>query len=238
MSQQYGGLPPLTPPSSTPPSTPAGLSWTDTWIKALTQPSEETYAAIASDAVPGSDSKAYTWVFLASIISQLIAVIASFAFYRTTTLAGPGGAAFEQFRSSSPLISLICSPIFAAISVLLFIVLTGITQLIAGAFGGTGTYSKLLYTTAAFSAPMAILTAVLGLIPFVGCFNLVLGIYSIVLDVIAVKAVNQFSWGKAILSSLVIWILLLIFAAVIVIVILAILGPSIGNIFSNIVREL
>ena len=52
----------------------------------------------------------------------------------------------------------------------------------------------------------------------------------------AVKAVNQFGWGKAIASSVL--PLALILVPVAVIAILLLLGPVIGNVFSNIVGEM
>ena len=148
--------------------------------------------------------------------------------YRGTPLAGGG----------SILTNLICAPVAGAIAVLIAAVLTLITQAIAGALGGTGSYEKLLYTTAAFTAPLGIVGAVMSLIPVVGLLGFVIGIYEIVLQVTAVKAVNQFGWGKAIMSSIVIWACVLVLVAVVVIVILALLGPSIGTIFSNIVDSL
>src|SRR5882724_10827280 len=116
----------------------------DTWIRALTQPTEENYMEITSDAGPGSDSKAYTWIFLSSIISGLISVIISFILpppsFNGISLGRPGFAAI--------LISVICVPI---IGILIFAVVVAIIQVVARALGGTGTYSQLLYTSAAFS---------------------------------------------------------------------------------------
>ena len=124
------------------------------------------------------------------------------------------------------------------IGVVLFAIFTVITQAIAGALGGTGNYSKLLYARSAAVAPLSIIYGVLGIIPVVSCLVFPLLIYGVWLDVIAVKATNQFSWGKAVMSSIGIWILLFILVAVLIIVVLALLGPSIGTVFSNIVRTL
>jgi len=227
------------PPSITPapPSGPPGFSWSQTWIKALTQPSVATYEQIASDAPFGSNSKAYTWIFISALISSLISVLGGSLTARTQTFpaAVPSSVSFE---SPNAVLSIICSPVIAVIAVLFFAIFVAITNLIARALGGTGTYSKLLYVSAAISAPLSIINGILGLIPIVNCLSIPLGIYAIVLDVMAVKAVHQFGWGQAILSSFVIWIVLLILVAVLIIVILALLGPAIGDIFSNTVRSL
>lgn len=230
MSQQYGDL---TPPTPTTPSNPPppGLSWSNTWIRALTQPTEQNYAEIASDAPPGSNSKAYSWVFIATIIAALLNLIVAFVFQRSAIQ----GVNIFTLLGGNAIIGLICIPIQGLLSILIFAIVIGLTQLIAGAMGGKGTYSKLLYTTAAFSAPLTIVSTIIGAIPSVGLLNIVLALYAIVLDVLTIKAVNQFGWGKAILSSIVIWLLLLILVAVVIIVIIALIAPAIGNVFSNIV---
>src|ERR1044071_5575602 len=128
MSQQYGGLPPLTPPLPTPPATPAGLTWSDTFIRALTQPSEETYQTIASDTPVGSNSKAYTWIFTAAVISQLIAIVGSFLFFRTPTFSSTNPEFAQQVQSSALLINLICAPVVGLLSILGFAISVGITQ--------------------------------------------------------------------------------------------------------------
>ena len=97
----------------------------------------------------------------------------------------------------------------------------GITHLIARSVVGTGTYSQLLYTSAVTSAPAWIINRFLGLIPVVNGLTIPLGIYVLVLDMLAVRAVHQLGWGQAILSSFSIWVLLLIFAAFVSVVILA-----------------
>ncbi|MEP7289019.1 MAG: YIP1 family protein [Chloroflexota bacterium] len=233
MSNQ-SGLPPMMPINSgnNDPSGPR-LSWSDAWAKALTQPSVESFEEIANS-TPESNNTAYLWIFVVSIISSIIRAALSTAF--ASSLGSTQQYAYSP--GTTIITGLICSPVIGAISVLFFAIYIGITQAIAGALDGTGSYRKLLYTAAAYAAPLSLVTAVLGSIPLVNCLTLPLGLYSIYLNVLSVKAVNQFGWGKAILSSFVIWIVVVVLIAVVIIVILAILGPSIGEIFSNITRSL
>jgi hypothetical protein len=117
----------------------------------------------------------------------------------------------------------------------------GLTQLIASALGGTGSYSKLVYAFATYSAPLAIISSIVGSIPYVNYLAFPLSIYGMVLNVIAVKAVNQFGWGKAIASSWLILasiLLVVVLVAVMVIAILTLLGPIIGSVFSGIIQGL
>ncbi len=66
----------------------------------------------------------------------------------------------------------------------------------------------------------------------------IVGIYGLVLNIMAVKAVHQLDWGRAIASSAVIWVGLLCCVSVVIIAVLTLLGPSIGNVFSNIIENL
>lgn len=153
----------------------------------------------------------------------------------------------ELFRNSPGIIfALCCLPLTAGLSVLSLIINAAVTQFIARLLGGTGTYSQLVYAFAAYTAPITIVSSILGVLgaalPVLGfIFSPLLGIYSLVLNVMAVKAVNQFSWGKAILTSVIIFVLVLIIVSVIVGVVIAILaasGGAINDIFQNIIRNM
>ena len=105
-----------------------------------------------------------------------------------------------------------------------------ITQAIAQKLGGTGTYTKLVYTFAAYLAPLIIVSFLVLSVPFGGSVFYLYGwsnnavsnlqtisvtlalavwvclvIYGTALNVMAVKAINQFGWGKAIVSNLLIF---------------------------------
>ena len=180
------------------------------WSKALTKPNEQTFVEIASS--PNAKSTtAYLWVFIGSLIqSFLIALVQSRLMvtymeqYGMGESLGGGGIA-------STLITAICgAPILAALTTLFFAIGVFIIQWLAKMFGGRGTAEQLAYTMAAIVAPFSIVVGIISLfsaIPFVGlCFSVILsiaGIYVFVLEAMAVKAVNQVSWGAAIGSLLI-----------------------------------
>ncbi len=60
----------------------------------------------------------------------------------------------------------------------------------------------------------------------------------LVLNVIAVKAVHGLTWSKAALSSVALWGLLCCVVGGVIMVILALLGPAMGNVFSNMVTAI
>jgi uncharacterized membrane protein len=201
---------PNTPPSS---GTPGPAGWMSVWIKAITQPNEQTFVDITEH--PDMSARtAYIWVFIAGTISGIIQAIAQAISTATGLNALSQIPGLEQYFPQTSgaggfalgaLVGGICaSPFVGLLSVLFFALLVAIIQWIAKLFGGTGTYDKLLYAFAAISVPFTIVSSLLVLlsaIPFVGiCTGIIsigLSIYVLVLQVMAVKAVNRFGWGQA-----------------------------------------
>jgi hypothetical protein len=188
---------------------PSGVSeWVSVWRDALTRPSDQTFARIAQS----SNAKlttAFLWVFLGSLVSSLLAIPAQGQLMRQMTEAlGLEGQGLPT--AGGGLLGAICAaPVGAVISVLVFAVVVGIVQLLARMFGGRGTFDQLAYAIAAIVTPFYLVSGVLGLlsaIPYVGlCFGLLgfaAAIYVLVLEVMAVKGVNQFGWGQALASML------------------------------------
>jgi Yip1-like protein len=189
---------------------PSGVSaWMTVWREALTRPSEETFARIAQS--PNAKSTtAFLWIFLGSLINLFLASLVQGAVIRRMMENSDFGGIQGFPQAGGGLVAAICgAPIGAVISVVLFAVVVGVVQFIAKMFGGRGTFDQLAYAIAAIVAPFYLVSAVLTLlsaIPAVGfCFGLVgllAGLYVLVLEVMAVKGVNQFGWGQAIASLL------------------------------------
>jgi len=174
------------------------------WINALTKPNEQTFIEIANSA-EAKATTAYLWVFAASFIQIfLTALIQSTMVQNMMAQYGGGGSQFSSGMGAR-LIGAICGgPIGAAIVTLFFAIGMYIVQWIAKMFGGKGTIDQLAYAVASITAPYSIIAGVftlLAAIPYVGlCFSGILaiaGLYILVLQVMAVKSVNQFGWGEA-----------------------------------------
>ena len=229
-----------TPMSPVPSS--GSTSFVQVWMQALTKPNEQTYAEIASspEASPG---KAYLWVFLAALVNFLIAIVIQALF------SGFGGQSAElQNMLGGSMIALICVvPVLAGLAVLAFMITTGIVQWVAGLFKGMGTYGQLAYALGAISAPATLISSVLSIfaaIPFLGlCLwpvSILLLLYVAILNVMAVKGVNKFGWGQAIASYLLPTVVLfgLCLLPIVVIAVMRLMGPAIGNTFSTIQNSL
>jgi hypothetical protein len=104
----------------------------------------------------------------------------------------------------------------------------------------------LVYAFAAISVPVTLVSSILS--PFsaipvlgicIGIVSLVIALYTIVLQVMAVKGVNNFGWGQALGSVFIPGIVLACcFVVPSVIAVMRLLGPKIGDTFSTINNSL
>jgi hypothetical protein len=217
-----------TPPDMQP---AAPHSWTQAWIVALTQPNEQSYSALADDP-SASVGKAFAWVFVSGLVSFGVASLLRLAFISTTL------STMEQARDASlglgviTIAALVClAPLSAAMTGIFLMASAGIQQFVAGALGGEGSFSRLYYVVAAYTAPISLIGTVLSVIPFLGaCLSAILGFYALALNALAIKAVNRFGWGSAVLSMLVpVVFLVLIF----IIVFFGLLYPSLTDLLAQ-----
>ncbi len=161
------------------------LPWYKVWIDALIRPSVAIYENFLQD-THATPQRAYIWLIISGMISGIVSAFAQ-----------------PLQRGISPIVLATCSvPLSAIVVVLSLIVIAGLVQLLAQVLGGTGTYSKLVYALATFNAPMTIISGMLLLIPYGLWINAGVGIYWAILSAIAVKAVHQFEWRKAIIAIL------------------------------------
>ncbi len=221
-----------------PESAPSGVL--QIWMKALTKPSEQTFVELASS--PNAKATtAYIWMFVASLIQIFLTALVQSRLFGTYMNQLGLDSGFGNRGLVSILVGAICgAPIGAAVTTLFFAIGVFIIQWIAKMFGGRGTSDQLAYTFAAIAAPYSIVAGVLTLfaaIPYVGlCFSAILsiaGIYVLVLEVMAVKGVNQISWGAAIGSVLIPGLVIAFLCACLIGVSIAVLLPLIRNATQN-----
>ncbi len=218
---------PTAPEVEMPPPTSA----LDTWLMAFTQPKPGTYAAIAHS--PRATAKtAFGWIFGAAIFESAVGSLAE-----KWNLA-PGVAAQDAGGSSTELCGGVGSGIAAVLG---FVIFTGITHLLARAFGGRATFGQLSYAVAAIEAPLTIMVAVLALLghlPLVGIgFDTLSGIlvvYVAVLEVIVVRGVHEIGWTGSFIAAWGVPLLLICGClASVGFLILSASGASLGNVLSE-----
>ncbi|MBI1793023.1 MAG: hypothetical protein HYR70_02375 [Chloroflexi bacterium] len=221
--------------SETPMALASPKSFFQVWVDALTKPSEFTFSAIANSP-SAKASTAYLWIFIGYLTQFFFSfLVQGFALRRMMESYG-GGGRFAGGFGGGLLLAIFGAPIIAVIGTLFFAIGTAIVQWIAKMFGGKGSNGQLAYALAAILTPFSIITGLLSLlsaIPLVGfCFSVILaiaGLYILVLQIMAVKGVNQFGWGAAIGSLFIPGLVIGFLIACAVIAGLAVLGPVIRD---------
>ncbi len=211
-----------------------------TWMTAVTKPNEQTYAQLAASP-EAKTSTALLWVFIGSLIQSFVAFL-----MQGRIMAQMMQDSGIQNQVGPGLVGILCgAPIAAVISVVFFAAFTGIVQWVAGLFGGKGSFEKLAYVFAAITVPFTLISALLTLlsaVPYVGfCFGIVgllAGLYVLVLQVMAVKGVNQFDWLSAAGSLLLPFIAFICCISAGVAGLISLAGPAMQDIFNQINQSL
>jgi Yip1 domain len=189
------------PPGAYPPPAPAGINGLfRKWINVTTRPGAASFAAELPTA---------NWrdIWLSIMGLAVLTII-------TTYLGGLefGAAASPNLSQLTPDQRRVITQFLqaarpeggAAVGSIIgvplgFFILVGILFLFARLFGGTGTFLQQAYAFALYHVPIQGVSAVLGLIPFLGGLaGFALGIYSIVLAVFAVAASQRLMTGRAV----------------------------------------
>jgi hypothetical protein len=203
------------------------LSAFEVWRLAFTRPNEEIYQRLSSDH-RASLGRAIGWIALSTGIAYTISAVAQLLLLRlfplSSFLEGAEDVISGRLISSmSTTFILACGlPFSVLVGTFGILIFAGLIHFIAGALGGTGSFAQLVYVFAAISVPGSILSALLGLIPLVNCLTLPLALYILILNMLAIKVVYKISWGSTMVSMM---ILLVLFALIAVVIVLALWGP-------------
>ena len=208
------------------------FSWSEVWLRAVTRPSVVTFESLLQDP-NATTQRAYIWI----VSSALIAYLISLALTAVLSEVLQAGAIVELALGLA--ICGLCGAIIAPLlSVLALVVNVGLMHLCARILDETGTFGQLIYAVAAYQAPLALISGVLGVVPGVRYLAFAIAIYVIVLNVIAVQSVHRFGWGKSVVCAVVVPIVLTVLLACVIIAILMLIGPAVGSVFSTIIEEI
>ena len=197
-----------------------------TWLKASTSPNDATFAELRQK--PNANiTTAVIWMAIYGAIAAIAGLVSSLIFAGTVQGALPSvlqqlNLSPEEMAQAEQALRFLPGNVavgagFSSLANILwvpvwFLIGVGIYHLIAKLLGGTGEYGRLAYLSAAFSAPLGIVTALLSLIPLAGCVTPLIGLYTLVLSYFAVKVEHQLSSGRAIMVILIPALVLIVLA--------------------------
>lgn len=193
--------------------------WHEVLLTALTQANVNSYSALLRDPL-ASPGRAYWWVFMSGMITGLIFIL---LIAINPTLI-PAMEELEQLEGGEGIgttlgiILLILVPIGAAFSVLGLILGAALYNFLAKLLGGSGNFSRTVYLLGAYSAPLSILSGVLGLIPLVNCLTVPLAGYSFWLSVTSIQAAHRLNGGRSVIVIMIPSLVILMFICLVLIV--------------------
>ena len=200
------------------------------WLKVFKM--DESFFAAEAPRVSSSNTQ------VGLLIYTVVTVIIQFIQQRF----GFRPAYLQKYYLNNPQMNIpICLPLVLLVVVPLgYYIGIGLMHLGARIFGGKGSSTTLAYLTSLFYLPLGMVIVLLNLIPILGgIIGIGLGIYDIMLTVRVIKVNYQLTTGRAVGAYFVpTLVILLILVPVCVIGTLAVMGPSIGNIFSNVIQSL
>ncbi|MCI0712261.1 MAG: YIP1 family protein [Chloroflexi bacterium] len=204
--------------------------WQEAWQKAVTEPSPETFQELIAD--PNANTnRAMTWIFVVGLIIGLMSVVAQ-AIFGAGSLFFFGGSSSDAAGMGGGLIcGVIMIPIIGVLFIIGSYIAVGIQHLCAKILGGDGNFADMYYAYATYTSPLTIISSLVSIIPILGALiSIPIGIYQLVLNVIALKAVYKYGWFQAVLTFFLPAIVIggLVFCCIIA------LAGSIESVFDNI----
>lgn len=164
------------------------------WREVLTNP-VETFKKHEKKADLG---KAAMQLLIAGLIAGFFTGIGAVA--GLATAGSIGGVGAGMMGAGMGLLTFIAALVMTPIIVVIgWLIGSGIIYVFAMIFGGKGNFTVQSHLIALYTAPLIIVSAILGLIPILGgVLSLLLGLYSLYLLTMALKQVHKVSTGKAV----------------------------------------
>lgn len=186
----------------------------DVWATALTVQDVKAYEDFLDDPKAGI-GRAFTWVAIAGLVSALtlpFVILINPQFADAASMPELQTAGASSFLVILTIIAVFVVPISSIINLAIS---GGFQHFLAMFFGGTGNYTRTVYALAAFITPISILTSLIAIVPYLGpCLITLIGLYSVVLNVRALRAAHSLSVGAALGVLFAPSILVFIFACV------------------------
>jgi hypothetical protein len=212
---------------------PENLLWYDVWTLALTDPTLAGYQKIASQR-NASAIRAAGWIFMSALLGNIIAVVVQSLFGNSIFEALNKAIAQSAIQLPVQQIGmtyLLCAiPVYAIFAVIGLYINVFLIKFVGGLLGGVGTIDEIFYTIAAFTAPLTIVSGIIGGLPVINVVaGLLLGLYSIYLQLLAINVSHRFGWGKAIATVLILVAVFFAIGCLFFFCLISVFGPTLGR---------
>lgn len=196
-------------------------NWFEIWRDVWFHPGVPTFQSILGEP-DHTVRRGLTWV---AVISLITALVSGYTTAQTLSSIEHVGSIFLYY-----ICIVILTPIFSIIGM---IIGAGIYHWIARLLGGNGDWRSLLFCLSAISTPSAVVGIVIVLLNLmftvvglsalafvIGILSIAVGIYSLVLYILAIQAAENIGMGRAVITVFIPVIIALIISVCIVLVII------------------
>jgi len=218
--------------------------------KALTGPNTANFRALAQNPKANA-GQGFLWIAIGSAISSLISGVLFTLFPNNPFLqSGPLVDLMNEYGFNVPTTipsgpnifslatTLVCGIPAGVVGALIgTAILAGLIHLMAGLLGGRGDFGKIVFMLALIQVPFGFIGSILTPIPYLGCLSALIGLYALVLEVLAIDGVYKFGVAKAVLTLLIPVVVICVAVACLVAGIVAILGAALSEAFQNLPQE-
>ncbi|MBN2203212.1 MAG: YIP1 family protein [Candidatus Aenigmarchaeota archaeon] len=166
------------------------------WKEVLTKP-KETFKKERKNASLGNAAKNF---FVASIISALMVLVSSYT--------NPEMSVLPEFWEYMIVLLI-------PISVLASFAMSGIYYVIARLLDGKGNYATQTWLMSVYTVPITLISSLITLIPYVDLLSIFVGLYSLYLLTLSFKETHKFNTGRAIMTWIIPFMLIIVVAAII-----------------------
>jgi len=186
------------------------MTWFEIWKKILLHPTVDTFHEVAEQ----SDRKKNTYILLAAAIALMSGAV-TLGIYIWVTFLLPLYVQFiPEFAELLPRIPenflLWVFPANCLSMAGSFFIMIVIDYFLGRILGGTGTFKKTLFVYCSFYIPIMMIHALIMFIPILNIAGTITGIYMYYLWAVGFKSVQNISWGKAILITVVLPIVIML----------------------------
>lgn len=193
-------------------------TWSEVWMMATTQPSVATFQKIIRDPRASLD-RAFIWIAGVSVFGSILGIIGQAiwtailgsnsyynysSFYANNTATSNNIQFNPAFSAGYSLgASICCLPFQIVFTLIMLVIMVGISHITARILGGNGVFEKSFYAFAAAYAPLMLVISVVNLVPILGaCIGFFILLYVAYVVTIAMKAVHNIGWGEAFISAI------------------------------------
>lgn len=174
---------------------PTSFTWIETWKQVVSDPSKELFQIIMDDPL-ASFNRAMQWIYLGGIVISAIFFILPVIVIVSLV---------DSLDAVTALLLLGIGPLVGgALISIVFLGNVATIHWLSRLTGGEGSFATTAYVMASIVTPFSLINLGLLFIPILGWMMIyVMGVYQLIVTILALQALYDFGWPQAILIGII-----------------------------------